>query len=260
MQILFVGDVIGKPGRRVLFRALESLAGQHDIELVIVNAENAAGGFGVTRSVVDEFFAHGVDVLTSGNHIWDKREVFEFIDDEPRLLRPQNYPDSSPGKGWLVATARNGARVGILNIMGTVFMHPALDCPFRCADRVLARRPEDVKVILVDFHAEATSEKQAMGRYLDGQVSAVVGSHTHVPTADECVLPKGTAFISDAGMTGCYDSVIGMEVEGSVRRFVERLPERLTVATGKSTLCGVIITVDPATGVSSEIERLRISE
>jgi len=260
VRILFVGDIVGRPGRRVLFRTLDDLRIRYELDLVVVNAENAAGGFGVTKSISDEFFDHGVDVLTSGNHIWDKREVFDFISDEPRLLRPHNYPASAPGHGWIVVTTPSGCNVGILNLMGTVFMHPTLDCPFRCADEVLKRRPDALKAVIVDFHAEATSEKQAMGHYLDGRVSAVLGSHIHVPTADERVLAHGTAYISDVGMTGCYDSVIGMETRDSVRRFVERLPQRLEVATGKATLCGVVVDVDSATGRGSNIERVSVSE
>ncbi|KAA3631607.1 MAG: TIGR00282 family metallophosphoesterase [Proteobacteria bacterium] len=257
MLILFVGDVVAKGGRQVLFSSLEAFEAEYDIDLVVVNGENAAGGFGVTRAVVEEFFAHGVDVLTSGNHAWDKREALEFIDEMPRLLRPHNYPPGTPGSGWYVATARNGERVGILNTMGRVFMHPDLDCPFRCADEVLAARPADVKTVLVDFHAEASSEKVAMGWYLDGRVSAVVGTHTHVPTADERLLPQGTAYISDVGMTGCYNSVIGMKTDLSLGRFVSKLPQRLEPANGPATLSAVLIDVDERSGRARRIERIR---
>ncbi len=256
--ILFVGDVVAKGGRRAVFSGLESLSAEYDIDLVVVNGENAAGGFGVTQSVVDEFFNHGVDVITTGNHAWDKREALGFIDDEPRLLRPENYPPGTPGRGWHLAVSRTGERVGVLNTMGRVFMHPDLDCPFRCADRVLESIPSDVKVILVDFHAEASSEKVAMGWYLDGRVSAVVGTHTHIPTADERVLPGGTAFISDVGMTGCYNSVIGMKTEGSLRRFLSKVPQRLEPATGVATFCGVLIDVDELTGKSRSIKRISL--
>ncbi|HAU41896.1 MAG TPA: TIGR00282 family metallophosphoesterase [Gammaproteobacteria bacterium] len=261
MKILFIGDVVGKSGRRALRRFLPELQDQTEADLTVVNAENAAGGFGVTAGVLEEFLEQSeIDVLTSGNHIWDKREALDLIQDEPRLLRPHNYPVGTPGSGWIVATASNGVQVGVLNIMGTVFMHPTLDCPFSSAHQALEKRPSDVKVVLVDFHAEATSEKVAMGWYLDGRVSAVVGTHTHVPTADERVLPQGTAHISDVGMTGCYNSVIGMETAGVLKRFVERVPERFEVASGSASVCGVIIDVDGTTGKSRSIARVRVNE
>lgn len=260
MEILFVGDVVGKPGRRVLFANVEHLREQHRLDLVIVNAENAAGGFGITRSIAEELFAHGIDVLTSGNHIWDKREALDFIDSEPRLLRPQNYPQDTPGNGWVVTHTMRGQAVGILNVMGTVFMHPTLECPFRCTDKLLAERPSDLSAVIVDFHAEASSEKVAMGWHLDGRVSAVLGSHTHVPTADERILPGGTAYISDAGMTGCYDSVIGMDTNKVLNRFVHKLPERFEVAQGPATLCGVVVTIDDTDGKSTHIERVTVAE
>ena len=261
MKILFIGDVVGKSGRRALRRFLPELQDQTEADLTVVNAENAAGGFGVTAGVLEEFLEQSeIDVLTSGNHIWDKREALDLIQDEPRLLRPHNYPVGTPGSGWVVATASNGVQVGVLNIMGTVFMHPTLDCPFSSAHQALEKRPSGVKVVLVDFHAEATSEKVAMGWYLDGRVSAVVGTHTHVPTADERVLPQGTAHISDVGMTGCYNSVIGMETAGVLKRFVERVPERFEVASGPASVCGVIIDVDETTGKSRSIARVRVNE
>lgn len=261
MKILFIGDVVGKSGRRALRRFLPELQDQTEADLTVVNAENAAGGFGVTAGVLEEFLEQSeIDVLTSGNHIWDKREALDLIQDEPRLLRPHNYPVGTPGSGWIVATASNGVQVGVLNIMGTVFMHPTLDCPFSSAHQALEKRPSDVKVVLVDFHAEATSEKVAMGWYLDGRVSAVVGTHTHVPTADERVLPQGTAHISDVGMTGCYNSVIGMETAGVLKRFVERVPERFEVASGSASVCGVIIDVDETSGKSRSIARVRVNE
>ena len=261
MRILFIGDVVGRPGRRALRRLLPEIQDTHSPELTVVNAENAAGGFGVTAEIVDEFLASGeIDLLTSGNHIWDKPEALTIVDEEPRLLRPQNYPDGTPGHGWGVATASNGVEVGVINVMGTVFMHPTLDCPFRCVDAVLARKPDSVRVTLVDFHAETTSEKMAMGWYLDGWVSAVVGTHTHVPTADERVLPNGTAHITDVGMTGCYNSVIGMQTDKVLRRFVERIPERFEPASGRGSVCGVIIEIDEIDGKSVSIKRVRMDE
>ncbi len=259
LKILFIGDVVGRSGRRVLLQNLEELQRDHGIDYTIVNAENAAAGFGVTRTIASEFLDSGVDLLTSGNHIWDKRETLEFIADEPRLLRPENFPDDAPGKGWY-KTQVGGVSVGVLNTMGIVFMHPTLDCPFQCAHRILDTHLNDCDVILLDFHAEASSEKVAMGWHLDGRVGAVLGTHTHVPTADERILPGGTAFISDVGMTGCYDSIIGMKVEPSLRRFLHKVPQRLEVATGRGTLCGVVVEVDPSTGRSTRIERVRIEE
>lgn len=258
-KILFIGDIVGRSGRRVLAEHLDALKQAHGIDYTIVNAENAAAGFGVTESITTELLELGADLLTSGNHIWDKRETLDFIGNEPRLLRPENYPEGTPGKGWHKATV-GGLTVGVLNAMGTVFMHPTLDCPFRCADRLLASHLADCDILLLDFHAEASSEKVAMGWYLDGRVSAVVGTHTHVPTADERVLAQGAAFISDVGMTGCYDSIIGMKIEPSLKRFLHKVPERFEVETGPGSLCGVVIEVDPATGRSTGIQRVRAEE
>jgi hypothetical protein len=261
MKILMVGDVVGKPGRRVLLDSLPGLYDRHNPELTIVNAENAAGGFGVTASVLDELLGNPhIDVLTSGNHIWDKLEALQLIDGQPRLLRPHNYPEGTPGQGWVVVKASNGVKVGILNIMGTVFMHPVLDCPFRCADQVLSNKTEELDVVLVDFHAEATSEKMAMGWYLDGRVSVVVGTHTHVATADERILPDGTAYISDLGMTGCYNSILGMNKEKVLNRFLRRIPERFEPAIGPAMLCGAIIDIDEISGQSRSIDRVTITE
>lgn len=258
-KILFIGDVVGSSGRRVLLDNLQELQRRHAIDYTIVNAENAAAGFGVTRRIGEEFLDRGVDLLTSGNHIWDKREALEYIIDEPRLLRPGNYPPDTPGRGWHRAEV-DGVTVGVFNTMGTVFMNPTLDCPFRCADHILDTQLAGCDIVFLDFHGEASSEKNAMGWYLDGRVSAVVGTHTHVPTADERVLPGGTAFISDAGMTGCYDSIIGMRIEPSLKRFVHKVPERFEVSRGRGTLCGVVVSVDPSTGHSTGIERLRVEE
>ena len=258
-RILFIGDIVGRSGRRVLLDNLGDLTRTHDIDYTIVNAENAAAGFGVTRAIATELLDKGADVLTSGNHIWDKREALEFIAGEPRLLRPENFPGDTPGKGWYKAQVGE-LSVGVLNTMGIVFMHPTLDCPFHCADRILATHLSDCDIVLLDFHAEASSEKVAMGWHLDGRVSAVLGTHTHVPTADERVLPGGTAFISDVGMTGCYDSIIGMRIEPSLKRFLRKVPERFEVATGRGTLCGVVVEIDPATGRSTSIQRVRVEE
>lgn len=260
MNVLVIGDVVGLPGRRAVASHLASLRARYRLDLVIANVENIADGAGVTPETASALFACGVDVLTNGNHAWDKREALDYIAREPRLLRPHNYPEGTPGSGWIVVAAANGHKVGVLNLMGNVFMHPHLDCPFLCADRVLAHKPADVRVVLVDFHAEATSEKAALGWYLDGRVSAVVGTHTHIPTADERVLPRGTGYITDIGMAGCYESVIGLDIQKSLRRFVHKLPERYDVAEGPGTLCAVRLDIDEHTGRCRAIERLRLPE
>lgn len=259
MNLLFIGDVVGKPGVRAIAGRLAAFRRHQRVDLVVANAENVADGAGITRATAGELFDLGVDVLTNGNHAWDKKEALEYILTEPRLLRPHNYPDGTPGTGWFVAQT-NGYKVGILNIMGNVFMHPHLACPFDCVDRVLAHKPDDIKMVLVDLHAEVTSEKMAMGWYLDGRVSAVVGTHTHVPTADERVLPGGTGYITDVGMTGCYDSVIGMDTQKSLKRFVQKLPVRYDVAQGRGTLCAVLLDVDEHTGACRGIQRISLPE
>ncbi|MHB1511727.1 MAG: TIGR00282 family metallophosphoesterase [Acidiferrobacter sp.] len=260
MNILFIGDVVGDAGRRVLLDRLPILRERFKIDLAIVNIENIAGGFGVTEKIVRECLAHKIDVLSTGNHVFDKREAVDLVGREPRLLRPHNYPAGTPGSGWYVGETRAGEPFAVLNVMGTAFMHPVLDCPFTSARAALAAKPEGVKTVLVDCHAETTSEKMAMGWFLDGQVSAVVGTHTHVPTADERILPGGTAYISDVGMTGCYDSVIGMNKDKALRRMLQKLPERLEAAEGPATLCGVVIDVDAKTGRSRGIQRLSVRE
>jgi hypothetical protein len=260
MKLLFIGDVMGEPGVRAVRAHVARLREHHALDLVVANAENVAGGNGVTRETAEALFAAGIDVLTNGNHAWDKREALEYIQGEPRLLRPHNYPIGTPGEGWFVATAAAGQRIGILNLLGTTFMEPRLGCPFRSADMALAHKPAEVKLVLVDIHAETTSEKMALGWYLDGRVSAVIGTHTHVPTADERILPKGTGFLTDAGMTGCYDSVIGLKTEQSLQRFVHKLPARFEVAEGLGTLCAVLLDLDDASGRCRHIERVRLDE
>lgn len=260
MNLLFIGDVVGQPGRRAIANQLPGLRQRLKLDLVIANAENVADGAGITRKTANELFAAGVDVLSNGNHAWDKKEALEYILTEPRLLRPHNYPDGTPGTGWHVATTGAGIKVGILNLMGNVYMHPHLACPFAAADRALAAKSDDVKIVFVDLHAEVTSEKMAMGWYLDGRVSAVVGTHTHVPTADERILPQGTGYITDVGMTGCYDSVIGMDTQKSLKRFVHKLPERFEVAEGLGTICAVQLDINEQTGRCRAITRLRVPE
>ncbi len=261
MRLLFLGDVMAAPGRRVVSRRLPGLRKDLAPDFVIANTENVAdSGAGVTPDTAGELFAAGVDVLTNGNHAWDKREALDYIRREPRLLRPHNYPDGTPGSGWFVATSPSGERLGILNLMGLVFMHPHLNCPFRAADDTLAAKPADVKAVFVDFHAEVTSEKHALAWYLDGRVSAVVGTHTHVPTADERILPGGTAYLTDVGMCGCYDSVIGLDITKSIGRFVNKVPERYDTAEGRATLCGVLIDIDAGSGRATAIRRVSVTE
>ena len=255
MLILFVGDIVGSPGRRIVHDHLADIIAQQQVDLAIVNCENAASGFGVTPRLADELFAAGAEVLSGGNHIWDRKEIFDYLPHQPRLLRPANFPTGAPGSGLYVGTARNGVGYAVLNLQGRTFMTP-LDCPFRAAERELARIPPEVKVILVDMHAETTSEKQAMGWFLDGKVSAVVGTHTHVATADAHVLPKGTAFITDVGMTGPHDSIIGMGKEGIIERFLNGLPARFEVAEGDVQMHAVRIDVDESSGHARSIEPL----
>jgi len=256
-QILFVADVIGSPGREVLRALLPDLKRRHDVHLVVCNCENSAAGFGVTREVARDLFDAGCDVLTGGNHLWDKKDSIEYIGDEPRLVRPANLPAGTPGEGWRVFKASNGTPVAVVNLIGRVFMKEA-DCPFRTADAVLGAIGEQAKVIFVDFHAETTAEKMALGWHLDGRVSAVLGTHTHVQTADDRVLPNGTAYLSDAGMTGGFDSVIGMDRAAALRRFLTLLPERLQPAGGDLRLNAVLVSVDEATGKATRLQRLQI--
>ena len=255
MRILFIGDIVGSPGRKIVHDRLADILTQRSIDLCIANGENAASGFGITPRLADELFACGIEVMTSGNHIWDRKEIFDYFPHEPRLLRPANFPNGSPGKGLRLGTAKNGIGYAVLNLQGRTFMVP-IDDPFRTAAQQLSNVPADVKVVLVDMHAEATSEKQAMGWYLDGKVSAVVGTHTHVATADNRVLPGGTAFITDVGMTGPHDSVIGMETQGILQRFLEAMPTRFSVASENVQMNTALIEVDETTGRARSIERL----
>ena len=256
MNILAVGDIFGEPGRTALARLLPGLRQQHAIDFCVVNVENAAGGFGVTPPMARQFLAEGADVLTSGNHIWDKREIVEYIARENLLLRPANFPLGTPGVGHI--TVKCGPhKVAVLNLMGRVFMLP-LDCPFRKADEIVPELRRETPIVLVDMHCEATSESQAMGWYLDGRVSAVVGTHRHVQTADERVLPGGTAYITDLGMTGPTDGVIGVDRDLILQRFLQQMPARFEPAKGPAALHGAVIVVDPDTGRASDIRRLRV--
>ena len=259
MRILFIGDIVGRPGRELLRKGLRRLVDHLGVEFVIANVENAAAGFGVTKDIGDAIKELGVDVMTSGNHIWDKKEAIDYIPTEPRLLRPANYPAGVPGRGSYVAQSGDGRAVGVINAMGRVFMLN-IDDPFQVVLREIDAIRAKTRIIIVDFHAEATSEKIAMGWHLDGKVTLVVGTHTHVQTADERILPNGTAYLTDAGMTGPHDSIIGMEREPALARFLNGMPSRFEPATGNPRLNGVVIDADDKTGRALGIRRVRYSE
>jgi 2',3'-cyclic-nucleotide 2'-phosphodiesterase len=258
VKILFIGDIFGKPGREIAQRAIPALVAQHGIDLVVANVENSAAGFGVTGDIAETILRYGVDVMTSGNHIWDKKEVLEYIPRQPRLLRPANFPPGVPGRGTWIGQTRTGEPVAVINVMGRVFMQP-LDDPFAVVLKEIDVARRKARVIIVDFHAEATSEKGAMGWHLDGRVTAVFGTHTHVQTADERLLPRGTAYITDVGMTGPHDSIIGVEIDAALGRFLTALPARFETATGNPRLNGVIVDADEQTGKAAAIERLSLS-
>jgi metallophosphoesterase (TIGR00282 family) len=254
-KVLFIGDVIGRPGRVALRELLPGLVGSSSPDIVIANGENAAGGFGITPEICEELKALQVDVITSGNHIWDRKEIYDYLKRDKRLIRPANYPEGAPGEGFTLFECGSGVKVGVLNLAGRVFMDN-LDCPFRTGAEAVERLKGEARVIIVDIHAEATSEKAAMGSYLDGAVSAVIGTHTHVQTSDERVLPNGTAYITDAGMTGPTDSIIGMRKEGVLKRFLTQMPSKFEVASRGIELQGVLVTVGPD-GRALGIERIR---
>jgi metallophosphoesterase (TIGR00282 family) len=258
VRILFVGDIVGKPGRDMVRRAVPALVAHHAIDLVIANVENAAGGFGITRETGDEILRAGVDVMTSGNHIWDKKEALAYVAAEPRLLRPLNYAAGAPGSGVIVVTTRSGHAVAVVNAMGRVHM-PLVDDPFAAISKVLDGLRPPTSLVFVDFHAEATSEKLAFGWHVDGRVTAVAGTHTHVQTADDQILPGGTAYITDAGMTGPHDSIIGVEKEAALARFLTGLPSRFDTASGNPKLHGVIVEADAGSGRALGITRLSLT-
>jgi hypothetical protein len=257
VKILFISDIVGKPGRQAVSSELHRIVDRHSIDLVSANGENAAGGFGITADIAGELYEQGVHVITSGNHIWDKRDSYEFINREERIVRPANYPDGAPGRGSAIVKTAGGVKVAVLNLEGRVFMNN-LECPFRVADREIARLREITPIILVDFHAEATSEKLTLGWYLNGRVSAVIGTHTHVQTSDERVLPGGTAYITDAGMTGSFDSVIGIKKELAMEKFISQLPVRFEVAKKDIRINAVVVEIDENSGKALGIERLSI--
>ena len=257
MRILFVGDVFGQPGRRITKELLPALREELAPDLVLANGENAAAGFGITPSLVEELLDLGIAVLTSGNHIWDRKEIVPYLTDhaDGRLLRPANYPASAPGHGLYLGKTAAGVEYAVLNLQGRVFM-PTIECPFRTADSLLEKIPPTVRIRIVDMHAEATSEKLALGWYLDGRVTAVLGTHTHIPTADETVLPQGTASITDLGMTGPYDSVIGIEKQKVIKKCLDQMPARFEVAKGDTRLAAVLIEADAETGRATSIQRI----
>jgi len=258
MRILFVGDIFGKPGREIARRAIPALVDRESLDFVIANVENAAAGFGITGDIADTNLGYGVDAMTSGNHVWDKKEVLDYIDGQPKLLRPANFRGGTPGRGSYLGHTRTGEPIGVINLMGRVFMQP-LDDPFAVVLKEIDALRAKARVIIVDFHAEATSEKVAMGWHLDGRVTAVFGTHTHVQTADERILPKGTAYVTDAGMTGPHDSIIGVTIEAALGRFLTGMPAKFEAASGPGRLNAVIVTADQSTGRATAIERLNLS-
>lgn len=259
MRVLLVGDVVGKPGRQILARVMRRLRARERLDFVAVNAENAAAGSGITPAIYHELIAAGVDAITLGDHCFRRREIFPILQSERRIIRPANYPSTAPGHGFTVLQTRGQPYVAVLTLLGRVFMSP-VDCPFAAADRVLAQLPPEARIILVDFHAEATSDKQLMGRYLDGRVSAVLGTHTHVPTADECVLPGGTAFQCDVGMTGPHESILGRKIDRVLQTARTFRPTQFEVANGDVRLQGTIVDVDAARGRATAIRRLSVDQ
>lgn len=258
LTILFVADIFGQPGRRAASEQIPLLVREHDVDLVIANGENAAGGFGLTENIVRKLRSYGVDVITSGNHVWDRKEFIPYLQQSTTVLRPLNYPVEAPGYGSVLVTARSGAKVGVINLQGRVSL-PSIDCPFHAARAEIERLRAHTPILFIDFHAEATAEKVALARYLDGQVSAVIGTHTHVQTADECILPGGTGYLTDAGMTGAVDSVIGVRSEIAIQRFLTQVPVRFQPAEGEARLCGTVVKVNPETGRSLSLERIQVT-
>jgi metallophosphoesterase (TIGR00282 family) len=255
LRVLAIGDIVGKPGRQALSKVLPELKKELMVDLVVANGENAAGGFGLTIPVAQEIWTSGVDIITSGNHIWKKREIYPLLDGEKHLIRPANYPPGAPGRGWTIWQSNDNIRVAVVNLAGRTFLE-TLDCPFRLIDTLLLELRQQSDIIIIDFHAEATSEKIAFGWYMDGRASLVFGTHTHVQTADERILPQGTGYITDAGMTGPRDGVLGVDRDIIIQRFISQLPNRFTLATGDVDIMGVWADIDPLTGRTFHIERL----
>lgn len=259
MRLLFIGDIVGRPGREMVKRAVPGLILSHQLDLVIANAENAAGGSGLTPTIFQKLIKTGIDAITLGDHVYRRKALYSILESQDNIVRPANLPAEAVGRQWAVVTARDGTRVGVCCFLGQLYMKP-IDSPWRIADQVLDAIPSDVCVRLVDFHVEATSEAQLMGRYLDGRVTAVLGTHTHVPTADECILPRGTAFQCDVGMTGPYESIIGRRIDRVMETTLTANPTQFEVASKDCRLCGTVVDVDPATGLASGIERVCVFE
>lgn len=257
MNILCIGDIVGKPGRAALEGLLGDIKKEFDIDCTIVNAENSAGGSGITPRIAKHLFDLGCDVLTMGDHIWDQKEIEPYLNEEEYLIRPANFPDGAPGKGWCVKTLSSGVKVGVINLLGRVFMRYSVECPFRALEKLAGQLKNETPVIIVDMHAETTSEKVAMGHFGDGKVTAIIGTHTHIQTADEKILPGGTAYITDLGMTGPYDSVIGQNKENIIQRFLTSLPVRFSVAEDNGILHGAVISLDEASGKAKDIRRIQ---
>jgi len=257
MKVLYIGDIMGEPGRRAVARMVPRLVSQRQIDVVVGNGENAAGGFGITPDLAEELFGMGLSAITTGNHAWDKKEILDYFPRERRLLRPANYPEGVPGQGSVIVQAKNGEELAIIQLMGRAYM-PTLDCPFQVAKREMGKLRKRVAAVIVDMHAEATSEKTAMGHYLDGEATAVVGTHTHVQTADEQILPRGTAYLTDIGMTGPLHGVIGVKKELAIEKFLTGMPRRFEVAAGPTVFCAALIELDARIGKALSIERVRI--
>jgi metallophosphoesterase (TIGR00282 family) len=257
MKVLYIGDIMGEPGRRAVARMVPRLVSQRQIDVVVGNGENAAGGFGITPDLAEELFGMGLSAITTGNHAWDKKEILDYFPRERRLLRPANYPEGVPGQGSVIVQAKNGEELAIVQLMGRAYM-PTLDCPFQVAKREMGKLRKRVAAVIVDMHAEATSEKMAMGHYLDGEATAVVGTHTHVQTADEQILPRGTAYLTDIGMTGPLHGVIGVKKELAIEKFLTGMPRRFEVAAGPTVFCAALIELDARIGKALSIERVRI--
>ncbi len=256
LNILFIGDIVGRPGRNAVKELVKEYRNKYKLDLVIANGENAAGGNGITKAIADELYDNYIDIITMGNHTWDKKEIFEFIDHEQYLIRPANYPPETPGRGYGIVKVKGGIKVAVINLSGRVFL-PPLDCPFRKAIELLDEIKMETKISIIDFHAEATSEKVAFGWYMDGLVSAVIGTHTHIQTADERILPQGTAYITDAGMTGPRDSVLGVEREMVIKKFISQMPVRFETAKGDSQLNGILLEINEMTGKTESIKRIQ---
>lgn len=257
MNILCIGDIVGKPGRDALEKCLPELKTKYDLDFIIVNSENAAGGSGLTSKIAKQFIEWGCDVLTLGDHVWDQKELETFLDQTNRVIRPANFPDGAPGVGWCVQTTKNGKKIGVINLLGRTFMRYQVECPFKILKSIVQEIRKVTQVIIVDFHAETTSEKYAIGHFIDGEVSVVFGTHTHVQTADETILNKGTAYITDVGMTGPYDSVIGQEKDNIIRKFITSLPIKFQVAQHKIKICGIVVYIDEISGKAQKIERVQ---